>query len=458
MDIKLPRKLKILSYYLPSLYIVGGYVRNSLLELPVSDIDLASEYTVQEVATTLSNTEFFLKDFNKKLGTVKILSREDRRFQAEYTTFRIDSYPINSGAHTPSDVIFTRDIAKDALRRDFTVNAIYYSIDTAEYVDYTGGIPDLYKHILRTTQSPEKVFSEDGLRILRMVRIAAELGFDIDKDTLEGAKKSVRLLKDISGERIRDEFMKILRADKKYPSPMTHDSEVKALRVLDEIGALEYILPGISEAKGMEQRPDFHVYDVFNHLIETVRYCPPDLRLAGLLHDIGKPLSVQKFGNMHMHGKTGQEVAKRILGRDGLKASNKDLKKILRLIDTHMYDIDGLTTEKKLRMFIVDNLDIINDIIALKRADAKASAGKADAISVSAEKLYKVYHEMLSDGTPLCYSDLKIDGNDLIGTKIPEDKRAWAMRKILEHAVVHEDCRTREAQLQYLRGLNYGNN
>lgn len=259
----------------------------------------------------------FLKRFQQKLGTVKILSREDRRFQAEYTTFRIDSYPVNSGAHTPSDVIFTRDIEKDTLRRDFTVNAIYYSIDTAEYVDYTGGIPDLYKHVLRTTQSPEKVFSEDGLRILRMVRIAAELGFDIDEETLDGAKKSVHLLKDISGERKREEFLKILRADRKYPSDRTKDSEVKALRVLDEIGALEYILPGISAAKGMEQRPDFHVYDVFNHLIETVRYCPPDLRLAGLLHDVGKPLSVQKYGNMHMHAKTGQEIAKKFSAATG---------------------------------------------------------------------------------------------------------------------------------------------
>ena len=114
-----------------------------------------------------------------------------------------------------------------------------------------------------------------------MVRIAAELGFDIDEETLDGAKKSVHLLKDISGERKREEFLKILRADRKYPSDRTKDSEVKALRVLDEIGALEYILPGISAAKGMEQRPDFHVYDVFNHLIETVRYCPPDYVLRG---------------------------------------------------------------------------------------------------------------------------------------------------------------------------------
>ena len=293
---------------------------------------------------------------------------------------------------------------------------------------------------------------------MRMVRIAAELGFDIDEETLDGAKKSVHLLKDISGERKREEFLKILRADRKYPSDRTKDSEVKALRVLDEIGALEYILPGISAAKGMEQRPDFHVYDVFNHLIETVRYCPPDLRLAGLLHDVGKPLSVQKYGNMHMHAKTGQEIAKKILGRDGLKMSNRDLNKILRLIDTHMYDIDGLTSEKKIRMFVVDNLEIINDIIALKRADAKASQGDASATSMSAEKINKVYREMLTDGTPLAYSDLKVDGNDLVGTKIPEDKRAWAMRNILEHAVLHEDCRTRESQLQYLRGLNYGSN
>ena len=149
--------------------------------------------------------------------------------------------------------------------------------------------------------------------------------------------------------------------------------------------------------------------------------------------------------------------------------SNRDVNKILRLIDTHMYDIDGLTSEKKIRMFVVDNLEIINDIIALKRADAKASQGDASATSVSAEKINKIYREMLTDGTPLAYSDLKVDGNDLVGTKIPEDKRAWAMRKILEHArkqaeqsaarILEEAyCRTRESQLQYLRGLNYGSN
>lgn len=127
----------------------------------------------------------------------------------------------------------------------------------------------------------------------------------------------MHLLKDISGERKREEFLKILRADRKYPSDRTKDSEVKALRVLDEIGALEYILPGISAAKGMEQRPDFHVYDVFNHLIETVRYCPPDLRLAGLLHDVGKPLSVQKYGNMHMHAKRDRKSPKKFSAATG---------------------------------------------------------------------------------------------------------------------------------------------
>ena len=458
MDIKLPKKLRILSYYLPSLYIVGGFVRNSLLELPASDVDLAAEYTVSEVATALANTEFYLINVNKKLGTVKILSREDRFFAAEYTTFRVDSYPAGKGVHTPSDVVFTKNMEKDALRRDFTVNAIYYSIDTAEYVDFTGGIPDLHRKIIRTTRAPEKVFAEDGLRILRLVRLAAELGFDIDPETKEAAKNAVKMLADVSGERKREEFMKILRADKKYYLPSTRNAEIRALRLLDELGALEYIVPGISEGKGMAQPPEHHVYDVFNHLVETVRYCPVDLRFAGLLHDIGKPRSQKKYGNMHMHGAIGQDMAKNVMGKRGLRFSKKETDKVVRLIGAHMYDIDGMTTEKKLKMFIIDNLDIIDDVVALKRADAKASAGDFSARSESADRIENLLKRMKADGTPMSTAELLVDGNDLIGTKIPEDKRAWAMRKILEHAVNHPDCRTRESQLEYLRGLNYGNN
>lgn len=454
MDIRLPRKLKVLSYYLPSLYIVGGYVRNALLELPLSDLDLAAEYTVDEIQTALANTEFSAVSVNKRLGTIKIYSREDRRFSAEYTTFRVDSYPVGSGVHTPTDVVFTKDMERDAKRRDFTVNAIYYSIDTAEYVDFTGGIPDLHKRELRTTVAPEKVFSEDGLRILRMVRLASELGFAVEENTLNAAKKMVYLLKDISGERIRDEFMKILTADTKYPSAATVDAHLKGFRLLDEIGALPYIVPDLSDGKGMPQEPKYHVYDVFEHCVQTMYYCPPELRLAGLLHDVGKPASVKKAGTMYLHGELGSEIAKKLLGRNGLKMSNREVAAVRRLIETHMYDIDGLTTEKKLRLFIADNRDAIGDIVKLKRADAKASSGNPDAVSISAEKIEKLYAEMQRDGTPMCYSDLKIDGRDLESTKLPEEKRAWAMRKIFEQAVSRSDCRTREAQLEYMRGLN----
>lgn len=458
MDIRLPRKLKVLSYYLPSLYIVGGYVRNSLLELPVSDIDIAAEYTIDEVLAALSGTEFGVVGINKRLGTVKIYSREDRNFAVEYTTFRIDSYPVGSGVHTPADVVFTKDMARDATRRDFSVNAIYYSVDTAEYVDYTGGIADLHRRILRTTGNPEKVFSEDGLRIMRLVRLASELNFDIDKDTFDAAKKLVYLLKDISGERIRDELMKILEADTRYPSLNARAAHLKGIYLLDDLGALQYIIPELLDGKGIKQEPKYHVYDVFEHAVQTMFYCPPEIRLAGLMHDVGKPASLKKHQSMYYHGEEGVAIAKKRLGNGGLRFSTREITSVCRLISTHMYDIDGLTSERKLRMFIVDNQDYIENIVKLKRADAKASAGSPDAVSVSADKIEKLYAVMKKDGTPMCLADLLVDGNDLEGTKIPVDKRAWAMRKVLEQAVIHPECRTRETQLVYLRGLNYGSN
>lgn len=456
MDIRLPKKLKILSYYLPALYIVGGYVRNSLLNLPVSDIDLAAKYTVDEVTAALCNTEFKVANINKRLGTVKIYSCEDKKFSAEYTTFRIDSYPVGSGVHAPSDVTFTRDISLDAVRRDFTVNAVYYSIDTAEYLDFTGGIPDINRRVLKTTCDPEKVFSEDGLRLMRLVRLAAELNFEIDEATLSAAKKMSFMLKDISGERKRDELMKILTADVKYPLMNNHDAHLRGFMLLDDIGALKYVLPEMLEAKGVAQRPEYHVYDVFNHLVQTMYYCPPEIRLAGLLHDVGKPESIKKTGRMFIHGELGQQMAKKMLGRCGLKMSNREIDKICALIGTHMYDIDGMTAEKKLRVFIADHHEIIGDIINIKRADAKASRGSPEAVSVSADKIEQLYNVMLRDDTPLSAAELLIDGNDLEGCKIPVDKRAWAIRKVFEHAVAHADCRTRETQLQYLRGLSYG--
>lgn len=458
MDIRLPRKLKVLSYYLPSLYIVGGYVRNSLLELPVSDVDVAGEYTVDEVFAALSGTEFGVTGINKKLGTLKIYSREDRNFAVEYTTFRVDSYPVGSGVHTPSDVVFTKDMAKDAMRRDFTVNAIYYSVDTEEYIDYTGGIADLHRRILRTTGDPEKVFSEDGLRILRLVRLASELNFDISPETFAAAKKTVNLLKDISGERIRDEFMKILVADTRYPCLNARAAHLKGIYLLDDLGAINYILPELLDGKQLKQEPKYHVYDVFEHAVQTMFYCPPEIRLSGLMHDIGKPASLKKHGSMYFHGEEGVAIAKRRLGNGGLRLSTREITSVCRLIAAHMYDIDGLTSERKLKMFIVDNLDYIENIVKLKRADAKASAGSPDAVSVSAERIEKMAKIMRTDGTPLSLADLKVDGNDLEGTKVPVDKRSWAMRKVLEQAVYHPECRTREAQLIYLKGLNYGSN
>ena len=158
------------------LYLVGGAVRNELLGLPVSDYDICGDLSPERLSEELVGL-FTLRDVNPRIGTVKIVG-EGVCF--EYTRFRRDSYPIDSGEHIPSGVEFVSSPEEDAFRRDFTVNAIYKRSD-GMIIDPTGGLADLEKRVLRTTREPEAVFSEDGLRLLRLVRLAAELGFDIEQ-------------------------------------------------------------------------------------------------------------------------------------------------------------------------------------------------------------------------------------------------------------------------------------
>lgn len=455
MKIEIPQKLKRLNELIPPLYVVGGYVRNALLGICDTDIDLAGAFTPDEVEEKLNGSEFSAVVINRRLGTLKIYCREDKSFKAEYTTFRSDSYPAGSGVHSPENAEFTTDIKTDAMRRDFKVNALYYDISASELLDFAGGVQDIKTKTLSTQLSPQEVFSEDGLRLLRLIRQAAELGFNIDSDTFDTAKAMMAMLNDISKERIRDEFLKILTADQKYPALKLEKAHVRGLRLLDESGALKYILPELLKGKGVVQDSRYHVYDVFEHNLHTFEICPPHLRLAGLVHDIGKPASMEKYGNMYFHSELGASIVKSALGRNGLKFSNDEINFISRLILGHMYDLNGQTSEKKLRLFIVKNADILNDLISLKQADAIASKG-TNVNSVSADRLENMYKTMIADGTPFSVKELLINGKDLIAFNINENSRASVMQKVFETAVTQPEMRTRENQLKLLRGLSDG--
>lgn len=245
-------KLYKLSQLLDSpLYLVGGAVRNSILGLPLGDFDTASANLPSDIISRLSGTEFTILAEYPRTGTVLIGSDE---FKTEHTTFRTDSYPINSGVHSPERVEFTTDIEIDALRRDFTVNAIYYDLTSDIIVDPTGGIDDLKKRELRTVDDPKRVLGEDALRIMRLVRMRAELGFGIESMTLAVASELGARVKDISRERITDEYIKTLKGATKYGINDVSISEsmtlIKCLNCYEIVTGINYLSEALPYLNG----------------------------------------------------------------------------------------------------------------------------------------------------------------------------------------------------------------
>lgn len=190
-----------------TLFEVGGAVRDEMLGIESFDIDVCAQLKVENVKKILSTSDFVVSDKNLRMGTVHI-SHGD--FLCEYTTFRTDSYDSTSGEHTPKDVRFTSDMNLDARRRDFKCNAFYKDILTGEIVDLLGGKEDIENKIISTADTPQIVFEADGLRVLRMVRFASELGFEVEKETFEVAKRNAWRVEDIAVERIADELKKNL--------------------------------------------------------------------------------------------------------------------------------------------------------------------------------------------------------------------------------------------------------
>ena len=231
MFINVSHNLKKLSSYFPeNLYVVGGYVRNQILKIDRGDVDLASSVDIEEVSKRLEKTDYSVKIKNLRTGSL-LISKDDEKY--EYTAFRKDVYADN-GSHTPIRVEKTNRLEEDAIRRDFSINAIYYNINKDEIVDFYHGIIDLKDKVVRTLIDPEEVLKFDGERILRLIRIAGELDFSIDKQTLKTAQKYVSNIKNISGSRKFAEIEKILYCDKRYN--LGSGSLKRALNFLNSLG------------------------------------------------------------------------------------------------------------------------------------------------------------------------------------------------------------------------------
>lgn len=404
------------------IYAVGGFVRNKIAGLGETDIDIAGPAVAEALGIS---RRFQTKIVNYKLGTAVIRYNDDKY---EYTPFRVERY-APGGEHTPVEVRFTTDLRQDAMRRDFTCNSIYYDITNDKIIDPLNGTADIEKKIIRS-YNPQRTFSSDGLRILRMIRLAVETGFKIDGETAKAAKANAPLLRDISAERRRDELNRILLADTKYGVKWAH---YRGLRLIQQLGLWKYLIPQLEDGAGLMQNPLYHKYDVLEHTNQTVKFAAPDIRLAALMHDVGKPYCVSKFGNMHGHEVISAHIVRYDLGEYGLKYPNDVIEEVEWLCLNHMYDIACNTKEAKLRIFVATNFDRIDKLVELMEADNLARGMDDETREV---RLKAVKQKLIEEGAPLTLSDLKLDGSVLIREGIQPVKIGGVLKELWRACVI----------------------
>lgn len=427
----LPKTLQELAHRSPApLYAVGGSVRDTLAGLtPLTgerDWDICSPMPADTFVKIAQENGLAIRSVFKNTGTVKLQDNAGEEY--EYSSFRSDKYV--RGTHTPVEISFTSDINLDARRRDFTANAVYYDIKNGTYVDPLGGIPAIREKRLTTVAPAEKVFGEDGLRLMRLARQAAQLGFTPDGECLHGATKNAALLDDVTPERVFAELCALLRADGKYG---VANGQYAGLCLLDKTRVLDRILPELTLGRGMAQRADFHKYDVLEHSLRAVSYAPTEVRFAALLHDVGKPFCTLRDGNSFAHPEEGARIAGEILSR--LKAPKRLAARTAELIGLHMYDFDCKTGENKLRRFFVCNYPLLEELLALKQADFSACTDDTS-VAPTVGKWRELLSKIRAENAPLTRKELAVTGKDLLDTGLPPAHIAELLQRLLLHAVV----------------------
>lgn len=391
------RIIKVLALKGHETYVVGGAVRDLLMGRTPHDYDFATSALPEEIKKTFPRTV----DTGIKHGTVTVM---DNKASYEVTTFRADGEYAD--ARHPEGVEFISDVKSDILRRDFTINALAYN-DQKGVIDCVGGMADIEKKIIRCVGEPERRFKEDALRMLRAVRFAVVLGFEIEENTAAAIKKYAILIKKVSAERVREEIEKILRSE-----------NPGGIVLLHEMGLLQYIIPELELCFSVEQRNKYHIYNVGEHIINAVANTPEDIiiRWAALLHDIGKPLckSTDSNGIIHFYGHHHESVrlADDILHR--LRLDNDSRKSILVLIENHDIRIDSNPVAVK-RVMARMGEELFAKLLLLQEADNRAKNPKFlnDKLAKLSE-VRVIYRKVLAERQPYLTADIVVNGRDLI--------------------------------------------
>ncbi len=412
-------------------YVVGGCVRDSLLNRLPDDWDITTNATPSKVKDLFKRTI----DTGIQHGTVTVMIDKTGY---EVTTYRVDGKYEDH--RRPAGVTFTASLKEDMLRRDFTINAMAYNEEEG-LVDYFDGQEHLAKCQICCVGNPIERFDEDALRVLRAMRFAAQLGFTIHADTLSAMKENAVYLRDVSAERIRVELTKLLLSD----------SPKMLLTVGIPCGIIDIVLPELKEMLNTTQNNPHHCYNVGEHCVKAASYIEKDvvLRWAALLHDIGKPLvkTVDEEGIDHFykHGSVGAPLAENVLRR--LKFDNNTIKAVRELIYWHDYSWGEKISTKQVRKASARiGSQYMEKLFSLQKADVLAQSDflKQEKLTLL-EEVKERYQEVLREKQCISISGLALNGKDLMALGVkPGKAMGELLKQLLEQVLENPEYNTRE--------------
>lgn len=393
-------------------FFVGGSVRDVLRETEPTDWDITTNATPEQIQACFDEDDTF---YENDFGTVGVKTRSENPSYAvvEVTPYRLES--AYSDNRHPDEVTFSTKIEDDLQRRDFTVNAMALDVshETPKIVDLYKGQEDLAKRTIRTVGNPDDRFQEDALRLLRAIRFSAQLDFIIEAETFASLMKNAHLLKNVSRERIRDEFSKIIMS--KNPSI--------ALFLMEKTGILDIVAPVLRETVGVSQNKQAHKFDVWEHLVRSLQHAadkdyPFHVRLAALFHDISKPETKRVSRETGATSFYGHEVVGARVTREtlqSLKYSKDTIETVSKLVRWHMFfaDPDEVTLSAVRRIIAKVGQDMIWDLMNLRICD-RIGTGRPKEEPYRFRKYKSMIEEALRD--PVSLSMLKINGDAMITT------------------------------------------
>lgn len=442
MRIEMPGKVKQiirrLTEYGFEAYAVGGCVRDSILGRDPHDWDITTSARPMQVKELFSHTV----DTGIQHGTVTVMIGREG---FEVTTYRVDG--VYEDARHPKEVFFTPDLSEDLKRRDFTVNAMAYN-DEAGLVDLYDGTGDIARGQIRCVGKASERFGEDALRMLRAVRFAAQLGYEIEEETRRAILLLAANLEKISAERIREELLKILLSP--HPEMM---EEVYLL------GMADVILPEFSVMMETRQSSRHHLYPVGEHTLHALQLVRPDkvLRLAMLFHDAAKPVCIRTDQNgidhFRGHPQEGARMTKEIMRR--LKFDNDTIRRVVQLVRWHD-DKPPLKPACIRRAIVRVGADAYPQIFEVMRADIGAQSGYMQQEKYDYVDAYEaMYNKILADGDCLSVKDLAVNGSDLIGWGLQPGREIGAVLKLMLDDVLEDPALNTEERLRerYEKGL-----